>query len=156
MSLNLDIEKTCAFTGHREITDEVDISVLDGYISSLAEAGVTAFLSGMAMGFDLIAAERVLELKKGNDKIKLYACIPCSAQQKAYPAAEKQRYEKILSGCDEVLILSEKYYNGCMLARNRFMVDNAGHIVAYTRKNRGGTYYTLKYAVALNRKFYFV
>ena len=73
-------EKTCCFTGHREI-DEKDYSKLKkrtrDLIVSLIEKGVVFFGAGGARGFDTLAAESVLELKKDYPQIKLILVLPC-------------------------------------------------------------------------------
>ena len=60
-------EKTCCFTGHREIPER-DYNLLKqktkNAIVALIGKGVIYFGAGGARGFDTIAAETVLELKK--------------------------------------------------------------------------------------------
>lgn len=138
--------EVCAFTGHRALSGDFDILVLDRVIERLIKLGVKRFLCGCAMGFDIIAAERVLIKREEFKDIELCACIPYPGQSKSFPLNYKERYEKILSACDEKIVLSENYYRGCMHVRDRFMVDNADVLVCYLRKKQGGTYYTFKYA----------
>ena len=150
--MSYNIAGTCAFTGHREVEDNFDELRLGEVISSYIEEGYSTFLCGMAVGFDMIAAEIVLKLKKYFPEIKLIACIPCEGQTKYFKSDEKRRYESILKNCDEVKVLSDHYYNGCMQARDRYMVENSSLIIAYKRVNQGGTYYTLNYALSLNKR----
>ena len=42
--------------------------------------GYTTFISGMALGFDMICAEIILQLKKEYPNIKLIGAIPCKHQ----------------------------------------------------------------------------
>lgn len=42
--------------------------------------GYLYFISGLALGFDIFAAEMVLEIKKEYPKIKLIAVLPCKDQ----------------------------------------------------------------------------
>lgn len=148
--------KTCAFTGHRRVGDDVDVAFLKESVQGMIDGGYECFLCGMAMGFDLIAAQIVLELKEDNPKIKLVACVPCPGQEKYYPSAEKKKYAEILQKCDEVLVLSDVYYRGCMHARDRYMVDHCNILLAYDRRHEGGTYYTVGYAVEKNKKIFAV
>lgn len=148
----MEIQKTCAFTGHRQIENDLDAEYLKKIISEFIESGYDTFLCGMAVGFDMIAAETVLELRENYPQIKLVACVPCKGQSRYFTGAEKQRYDKILSECAEVKILSSRYYNGCMQARDRYMVDNCSLLIAYRRKNEGGTHYTVKYALSQNKR----
>ena len=68
------VRKTCAFTGHRPKKlpwgyNETDVRcvalkvALERQIRSLVQEGVMDFLSGMAEGVDLLAAEIVLHLR---------------------------------------------------------------------------------------------
>lgn len=145
------MEKTCAFTGHREL-DNLDFCLLDRVILNLIKNGVTRFLCGMARGFDLSAAESVVALQKKYPNVELVACVPCQDQSHGFSRSDKDRYDRILAHCAEVIVLSGGYYNGCMHVRDRFMVDNAEIVLSYLRRKSGGTYYTVKYANRLSRK----
>ena len=148
----METDKTCAFTGHRDIEEDISAALLIDTVREIAESGYNTFLCGMARGFDLLAAEAVIELKKQGFDIRLIACVPCPDQQKYFGKSDSERYSAALSECDEVKVLSGKYYKGCMQARDRFMVDNCSLLVAYRRRNEGGTHYTLTYAVKSNKK----
>lgn len=137
--------ETCAFTGHRELGDDFSKSKLKKQIRACIEEGVTTFFSGMATGFDLVATELVLELKKKHPDVKLVACVPCLGQEKYYSEADKARYVKYLKKADEVVVLSEQYFRGCMQKRDRYMADRADVLIAYCRKSKGGTAYTVSY-----------
>lgn len=156
MPYNLSIEssRSCAFTGHRIMGKNFRLSMLQLAVESLIAEGVENFYCGMAMGFDLIAAEVVLEKKKVHSHVRLIACVPCPDQQKKYPAEEKEKYERILPLCDKVELVSEHYYKGCMLTRDRFMVDNCSRVLAYMDRNDGGTAYTVTYAKSKNKNIY--
>ena len=151
-NLILEIDKTCAFTGHRDIIDEIDIDFLTACLQEFIDGGYDTFLSGMARGFDLIAADAVLKLKEKNKRIKLIACVPCPGQSKYYPPEEKEKYDRILPLCDGVETVSEHYYKGCMQRRDRYMVDKSSLLIAYSRTRAGGTFYTLNYAISRNKK----
>ena len=56
--------KSCAFTGHRKLDDDFSPKRLWDYIEFCIKEGATDFYNGMAQGFDLLAAEAVLMLKK--------------------------------------------------------------------------------------------
>lgn len=150
--MSSDIEKTCAFTGHRQVGDDLDVVFLRKILTAFIDDGYSSFLCGMAAGFDIIAAELVLDLKKAYPEIRLIACVPCEGQSKYFSPDEKKRYENVLKNCDEERVLNTHYYKGCMQMRDRYMVDNSSLLIAYKRENRGGTYYTLKYALSLNKK----
>lgn len=143
--------KNCAFTGHRYSLAELDVRLLDNVILNLIKSGVKNFYCGMAVGFDIAAAESVLSFKKDYD-IRLFACLPCADQSEGFSESNKRRYQRILDGCDGVLELAPQYFKGCMQARDRFLVDNCDVLVSFLRNKKGGTYYTVNYAEQKNIK----
>lgn len=141
--------ENCAFTGHRILEKDFDYNLLDRVILNLIKGGTKNFYCGMAMGFDLAAAESVLQYKNAYD-INLIACIPCLGQENGYSKKNRERYQRILENCSQKIVLTEEYYDGCMFVRDRFMVDNCDVLVSYLRHKRGGTSYTVKYAQSKN------
>lgn len=136
---------SCVFTGHRDLEKDFSPRKLKKEIKNAVEKGVFTFYNGMAMGFDLIAAETVLSLKKKNPQIKLIACIPCYGQEKHFSEQDKARYAAILKKADEQVLLSEYYYRGCMHVRDKYMVDRADMMICYCKKETGGAAFTLHY-----------
>ena len=133
---------SCAFTGHRELGGDFDIKKLEKCIKELIEKGVNIFYNGGASGFDIVSAETVIHLKKKND-IKLIICVPFYGQERRYSLIDKERYNAILKKADEVVVLSDRYYKGCLLRRNDYMIERADYLIAYLNKETGGTYYTV-------------
>ena len=60
------------------------------------------------------------------------------------------------SFCDERVVISKEYTAGCMMKRNRYMVDNADVVLAYLKKSSGGTYNTVKYAVSEGKEVIYI
>lgn len=61
--------QTCCFTGHRDIPTEVKPYItkqLERILRNLIGEGIRYFGSGGARGFDLMAADTVLQLKKSS------------------------------------------------------------------------------------------
>lgn len=145
-------EKWCsvAFTGHRFISsdrvEEVKESVRNE-IRLLYSKGFRNFFCGMALGFDMLAAEEVLKLKEELPDILLVATVPYREQNERWGANQKKRYLEIV---DDVIVLSEHYYNGCFLKRNDFMLDHVAVLLAYfDGMPKGGTFYTVRNAKRL-------
>ena len=67
-------------------------AVLERQIYSLVQEGVTDFLSGMAEGVDLLAAEIVLSLRAEYPSIKLHCILPYRGQETEWFAASQARY----------------------------------------------------------------
>lgn len=144
--------KTCAFTGHRNLVGtDFDELLLERVVLNLVKTGYDRFLCGMAVGFDMKAAQAVISLKKDYE-VKLVACLPCTNQSERFSARSKALYDEILKECDEVVVLDGEYRSGCMQKRDRYLVDNCDALVSFLRKNSGGTYYTVNYAKMKNKK----
>lgn len=142
--------KSCAFTGHRDFCEERYLEQLDSAILKLIEDGVKTFYCGMAMGFDLACAEIVIKYKE-KYAVKLIACIPCTDQEKSFPQDIKEKYRFAVEHSDESVVLAPSYYNGCMQARDRYMVENSDAVLCYLTKETGGTFYTVNYAKKLGK-----
>ncbi len=141
--------KTCSFTGHRIIDTSSSPKVMSGLLETcedLIAKGFDTFISGGARGFDLLAAEAILTLKKTHPHIRLVMALPCKNQTQGWGKADKERYENVLSLCNQIEYISENYFEGCMQIRNRFMINNSSICVAYLKNARGGTYSTVLYA----------
>ena len=137
--------KNCSFTGHRLINENFSFEKLVKIVFDLAKEGVNDFFCGMAKGFDLYAAEAVMKVKETFPQIRLIACIPFFGQEKNYSQEDKNRYVNILKNCDLKFTFSDTYKKGCTLARDRYMADHADVLVAYLKKETGGTAYTVNY-----------
>lgn len=138
---------TCCFTGHREIPageENVIKERLTEVLISLIEEGITDFLAGGAIGFDMLAEEAVLSLKEKYPRIRLHIIVPCRNQPLKWSQDNVKKYEELNSRADEVKLMSEGYYNGCMQVRNRYMVDNSSVCVAYLTKTTGGSAGTVR------------
>lgn len=138
---------TCALTGHRVLGKDFPAEGTEKKLRTLLENGTDTFLCGMALGFDLLCGEMLARLKK-EFPLRLVACVPCADQSGRYPFSEKKRYAALLERCDEQVVLHKRYETGCMFERNRYMVDRCDMVLAYLRGacEKGGTYYTVRYA----------
>jgi len=152
--------KTCCFTGHRpaklsfgydeESPECLRLKVrLLSLIDEMRMKRVTNFLSGMAQGVDIIAAEAVLDIRRTypQDKIRLVAAVPYEGQADRWSEAYRERYFNILAVADEVITLQQRYTDRCMLDRDRYMVDASGYMIAIYNGSKGGTKYTVDYAI---------
>ena len=146
-------EKVCFFTGHRDIRSEDAQNIigdLDAAIDSAIRDGVAVFRSGGAVGFDTLAALCVLKRKQSNQKIKLSLYLPCRDQTRFWGEYDKGVHEYLIANADEVIYTAEEYSQGCMLYRNRRMVDGASVGIAYCNSATGGTAYTVEHAKKLD------
>lgn len=155
---------TCCFTGHRPQSlpwkfneqDERCLKMKEQLRNEIIKAiknGYKTFISGMALGFDMICAEMVLELKKTYPFIKLIGAIPCKTQDKLWKEKDKQRYKNILEKLDGIRCIYDDYIGPeCMLERNRFMINNSSLVIALFNGTNGGTKKTLDYANEQKKK----
>lgn len=123
----LNKHRSVAFTGHRRIPIEQQDSLKDGIkakVGALYAMGITDYYCGMALGFDMLAAEAVLSLKSTLPRLRLIAVLPYRGQSDAWSRIEQERHAAILAKADEVIVLSERYYKGCLLRRNDFMLSH--------------------------------
>ena len=154
MMIRTDITKTAAFTGHRFIRykDRQQLKTnLERAITGCYHSGIRHFLCGMAAGFDMLAAETLLTMKTVYLDIRLTAVIPFRGQPGKFNPADKGRYHFILGKADNVVCLSETYFDGCFLRRNDYMLNHASHIIAYYNgEPKGGTFYTYRRAERMN------
>ena len=137
--------KTCCFTGHRILSAEQSQALagrIERAVRLLYARGVCYFGAGGALGFDTLAAEEVLCQRKTHPNIRLHLMLPCKGQEKKWRLGDRMRYQRITRQADEVTCLAEEYYDGCMLKRNREMINISAHCVVYCTKPKGGTVYT--------------
>ena len=129
----------CCFTGHRTISEGHDSLLSDLLRSTVRELylhdGIKTYYSGGAKGFDTLAAMAVLDVRETFPDIRLVIVLPFTNHTDRWAAT------------DEVICLAERYYNGCMFVRNRYLVDHSSLCVSYQTKQTGGTAYTVKYAM---------
>lgn len=143
------LRRVC-FTGHRP--EKLNISeneVKDRLRKAIRQSisdGFTTFISGMARGVDMWAAEIVLEERNNNDNIKLICASPFEGFEKSWNPAERQRYNDILREADLVKFICSHYSRQCFQIRNVWMVDHSARVIAAYNGESGGTRNTIKYA----------
>ena len=142
-------EKTCCFTGHRTLTHDEEKALatrLEVAIREHISRGYRYFGAGGALGFDTLAAEVVLSLKTEFPDIALILVLPCKDQAKYWKKEDAFTCECIKARADKCVYVSDTYTQGCMLKRNRHLVDNSSSCIAFLRSETGGTAYTVRYA----------
>lgn len=131
---------TVAFTGHRDYHGEADDRLRER-VKELYLRGYRRFESGMAEGFDLAAAAVVLELKAQLEGLKLICAVPYEGHRFSIKES-RELYDRVLSECDEVVVLSPCYHKGVFHRRNDYLVDHASYLVAWFSGSSSGTGYT--------------
>ncbi len=143
-------ESTCCFTGHRpenmEYSEKDIRPLIEKAIDEAIEKGITTFITGMAMGTDIWAAEIVLEKKEKNHNIRLLCALPHPNFDKRRNEVEKIRFKYILKKADEAVLVNNRYFSGCYHVRNKWMVDHSDMVIAVYNGSAGGTRNTVSYA----------
>ena len=110
-------------------------------VRTAAGEGYDTFLCGMARGCDFYFAEAVLS--RG---LRLEAYLPCPSQADRWSEADRSRYTARLMDCAAVYMTEPEYSQGCMLRRNRKMVDAADGLLTVYDGSPGGTGAAIDYA----------
>ena len=140
---------TCCFTGHRQIprADYPAVRARLTYaVCDLYEKGYRRFVAGGAIGFDALAAEIVLAFRRHYPDISLILMLPCADQDAKWSKEEKAVYQKQKNEANEVILLAERYFDGCMQKRNAAMVDASSACIAYLTRPRSGAGQTVRMA----------
>lgn len=151
------LRRVC-FTGHRP--EKLDISEKEAKnrlrlaIQKAIDDGYTTFISGMARGIDMWAAEIVIEERKKNDEIKLICASPYEGFEKSWSFVEKHRYKTVLKRADYIKYVCEHYSRQCFQIRNVWMVDHSAKVIAAYNGASGGTRNTVRYALSKNIEIY--
>ena len=119
---------------------------LDITLSALYQTGCLHFYAGGALGFDTLAAERTLLLRRAHPDIALHLLLPCRDQSRTWSEEDVWHYEMLLSQCDSYHFISEQYSESAMLLRNRALVEHADVCVAYMLRENSGTGHTVRAA----------
>ena len=148
------MNRSVCFTGHRTIAE--DKEKLSARLYALLEClvteqKVTDFYTGGAVGWDALAALTVLKLRESYPEVKLHLVLPCSFEEQSakWNEAQKAEYQHILGLADNVEQVSDRYYNGCMKARNARLVELASdYCICYwnPKHYRSGTGQTVRMA----------
>ena len=161
----INIENSCCFTGHRpdkspfpfDRKNEDYRHLVARTINAIKlkiDTGCTVFYTGMARGFDILAGEQVMLYKLLNPEIKLIAVVPFKGFELSWGSEWRERFNKLLSECDEVVFVSDYYHKAIFQQRNEYMVDRCRHVIAFFDGSKGGTANTVKYANIHCREVY--
>ena len=140
----------CCFTGHRpekllcskeqittDLTTAIDNAISDGY---------RTFISGMAMGVDIWAAQIVLEKKTVLPGLHLICALPFPGFGDRWSSQWSDAYREIIAQADLVKNISPAFSYASFQRRNKWMVDHSVRVIAVYNGCSGGTRNTMIYA----------
>ncbi len=119
-----------AFTGHRTYCGEA-AAALQRAVETLYAEGCRTFLSGMAAGFDMAAAETVLACRDRLSGLRLVAVVPFEGHINRFSNSDSERFGRIVAAADETTVLSTRYHRGVYMQRNDYLVSHAARLVAW-------------------------
>lgn len=85
-----------AFTGHRTYCGEA-AAALQRAVETLYAEGCRTFLSGMAAGFDMAAAETVLACRDRLSGLRLVAVVPFEGHINRFSNSDSERFGRIVA-----------------------------------------------------------
>ena len=141
----------CCFTGHRpeklrrsereiraELENEIQRAIQDGYVT---------FITGMARGVDIWAAEIVLQFKREGYPIHLICACPFPGFEESWSAGWQCRYRIVLEQADLIRYISPRYGRACFQTRNEWLVNHSSRVIAVFNGQPSGTKNTIDYAM---------
>lgn len=142
----------CCFTGYRpeklNMPETEVIAWLESEIRRAIDDGIVTFISGMARGVDIWAAEIVLRLRDEGMPIHLICASPFEGFERSWSEDWKRRYNAVMHQADIVKFVSPGYSRACFQIRNVWMVDRSARVIAVYNGQRGGTRNTVEYAIS--------
>lgn len=140
----------CCFTGHRpeklNMPETEVIAWLESEIRKAIDDGFVTFISGMARGVDIWAAEIVLRLRDEGKPIHLICASPFEGFERSWGEDWKRRYNSVMHQADIVKFVCPGYSRGCFQTRNEWMVDRSARVIAVFSGEPSGTRNTIAYA----------
>lgn len=138
------------FTGHRPEKLNMQENTIKKYLQSEILSSIqnsyTTFISGMARGVDMWAAEIVIELKKEFPQIKLIAAVPFEDFESKWSYENQKSYNEILSKADLIRYICPNFSYSSYQIRNEWMVNHSSKVIAVWNGEKSGTKNTIDYA----------
>lgn len=138
------------FTGHRpeKLTrsDKAIKRELEAEIRQAIADGLDVFITGMARGVDIWAAQIVLKLRDDGLVIRLVCACPYDGFETGWGQEWQRQYKEILASADLVKYICEGYSRSCFQVRNEWMVNHAVRVIAVFNGKKIGTKNMLDYA----------
>ena len=159
-------ERTCCFTGHRDIPADRLQMVMTGTeakVRELISQGYRYFGIGGAMGYDTIVAEMLFRLREREyqdnlnfwvlplpeyPEIKIILVYPFDGFISRWSDSQQATYARLLPMYDKRVCVCKSASREAYLARDRHLVDYSSACIAYCTRQTGGTAYTIRYAAA--------
>ena len=140
----------CCFTGHRPeklgVSEMVVIAGLKKEIRTAIADGFSVFISGVARGVDLWAAEEVLGFRDAGEPLRLICASPYRGFEVRWSREWQERYRQVMEKADLVRFICPRYSRDCFQRRNEWMVNHSSRVIAAYNGQPSGTKNTVVYA----------
>lgn len=141
----------CCFTGHRPEKlrrSEKEVQAdLEYEIRKAVCDGLNVFISGMARGTDIAAAEIVLQLREEGYPVRLICASPYPGFENNWSRTWQNRYGDVIAKADLVRYIRPQYSKGCFQIRNEWLVNHSVRVIAVFNGQPSGTKNTIDYAI---------
>lgn len=131
------------FTGHRpEKLTRPEWQIkrdLEKQIRQAIAGGLNVFITGMARGVDIWAAEIVLKLRDAGQPVKLMCTCPYDGFEQGWRQEWQEQYREILVSADFVKYVCAGYSRSCFQIRNEWMVNHVARVIAVFNGEKSGT-----------------
>ena len=140
----------CCFTGHRPeklgVGKDIIVQRLDEAIASAMGRGYTTYISGVAKGVDLWAADLVLKYRIARPDIRLVCAVPYKGFGLHWKDGHSELFARVIREADAVCYVCDSYSRSVYQRRNEWMVDRSSLLIAAYAGVSGGTRNTIGYA----------
>lgn len=153
---------SACFTGHRKLAGQyynrvnpsTEWFTLKNYLNQIVKSfvhdhQVDHFISGLAIGVDMLGAESVAFVRAfGGPEIALTGAMPFPSQASRWPKPTRDHFDDVCLLCNEIVHVStDPYHPSKMQVRNEWMVDRATYVIAiWDGISKGGTQNCMEYA----------
>ena len=141
----------CCFTGHRpeklRRTEREIRNDLEREIRKAVHDGLNVFISGMARGVDINAAEIVLQIRSEGYPVRLICASPYPGFEQSWNQNWQARYGAVMAAADLVRYICPRYSRECFQTRNEWMVNHSSRVIAVFNGRPSGTKNTIDYAL---------
>ena len=124
----------CCFTGHRPekltMPEQQMAVLLEAEIKRAIDRQFTTFISGMAKGVDIVAAEIVLRLREQDPRLKLISALPHPGFGLHWGGGWTERFQRVLAGADLTRCVSPGFSYASYQTRNEWMCRHSGLVIA--------------------------
>ena len=143
-------ETTCCFTGHRPEKlpwreDEGGSPVPGAEGQAGRGGGGRLRKKGCGISCAVWPGERIFTAARrrwpcgsGAPGVTVEAVIPCEEQAARWRERDRERWFSLVERCDNETMLQHHYDRGCMLRRNRYLVDHSAMLIAVYDGMLGG------------------